>query len=122
MDMWAAYVTGGGAKVVRLPAGQKQRESRAAGVRAWGRRAAGRGDAVAPPGVASYPVITTGQTVHYAAKDGTKEAAAGTITPNALNPTRVQARFQIQNASWRTATKFQVYVSDGGDARLEPRR
>ena len=27
-----------------------------------------------------------------------------------------------QNASWRTATKFQVYVSDGGDARLEPRR
>lgn len=49
-----------------------------------------------PVGVASYPVITTGQTAAYVAAEATKDAAAGTITSNALNPVRAQARFQIR--------------------------
>ena len=47
-------------------------------------------------GVASYPVITAGQAAAFVAADGAKEAAAGTVTPNALLPVRLQARFQFR--------------------------
>ena len=47
-------------------------------------------------GRASYPVIGTGQTAAFVAKDGAKEAAAGAITPNALAGVRLQARVQFR--------------------------
>ena len=47
-------------------------------------------------GVASYPVLTTGQSAAFVAKDGAKEAAAGAITPNALAGVRLQARVQFR--------------------------
>ena len=49
-----------------------------------------------PVGTASYPVITAGQDPAFVAKDGAKEAAAGTITPNLLGPVRLQARVQLR--------------------------
>lgn len=52
-----------------------------------------------PVGTASYPVITGGQSAAFVAKDGTKEAAAGTIGANTLEPVRLQARvtFRIED-------------------------
>ena len=47
-------------------------------------------------GIASYPVITTGQDAAFVAADGAKEAAAGVITPNALGPVRLQTRVQFR--------------------------
>ena len=47
-------------------------------------------------GVASYPVITGGQTAAFVAKDGAKEAAAGTIGPHTLSGVRLQARTQFR--------------------------
>ena len=47
-------------------------------------------------GTASYPVIGTGQSAAFVAKDGEKDAAAGEITPNALLPKRLQARVQFR--------------------------
>ena len=47
-------------------------------------------------GQASYPVLSTGQSAAFVAKDGTKEAAAGAITPNALAGVRLQARVQFR--------------------------
>ena len=49
-----------------------------------------------PVGTASYPVITAGQDPAFVAKDGAKEAAEGTITPNLLAPVRLQARVQVR--------------------------
>ena len=49
-----------------------------------------------PVGTASYPVITVGQSPEFVAKDGAKEAAAGTITANTLAPVRLQARVQFR--------------------------
>ena len=51
-------------------------------------------------GVASYPVITAGQSAAFVAADGAKEAAAGTVTPKTLQPKRLQARavFRIEDA------------------------
>ncbi|MCY4028367.1 MAG: phage major capsid protein [Acidobacteria bacterium] len=49
-----------------------------------------------PVGTASYPVIGTGQTAQFVAKDGAKDAAAGSITPNVLEPVRLQARVQFR--------------------------
>lgn len=49
-----------------------------------------------PVGTASYPVIGTGQDAAFVAKDGAKEAAAGSITPNLLAPVRLQARVQLR--------------------------
>ena len=49
-----------------------------------------------PVGTASYPVIGTGQAAEFVAADGAKEAAAGAITPNTLNPVRLQARVQFR--------------------------
>ena len=37
---------------------------------------------VVPVGVASYPVISTGQTAQFVAEDAAKEAAEGAITPH----------------------------------------
>ena len=51
---------------------------------------------VVPVGVASYPVITAGQSPAFVAKDGAKEAAAGAITANTLEPKRLQARVQFR--------------------------
>ena len=47
-------------------------------------------------GQASYPVITAGQAGAFVDADGAVEAAAGTITPNALAPVRLQARLQFR--------------------------
>ena len=47
-------------------------------------------------GQASYPVLSAGQDAAFVAKDGAVEAAAGTITPNALAPVRLQARVQFR--------------------------
>ena len=47
-------------------------------------------------GMASYPLIGTGQSAAFVAPDGTKEAAAGEIEPNALGPVRLQARVQFR--------------------------
>ena len=47
-------------------------------------------------GMASYPIIGTGQSAAFVAPDGTKEAAAGEIEPNALGPVRLQARVQFR--------------------------
>ena len=47
-------------------------------------------------GVASYPVLTSGQSAAFVAKDGAKDAAAGAITPNALSGVRLQARVQFR--------------------------
>ena len=47
-------------------------------------------------GVASYPVIGTGQSAEFVAGDGEKDAAAGEILPNALLPKRLQARVQFR--------------------------
>ena len=47
-------------------------------------------------GTASYPIIGTGQSAAFVAKDGEKDAAAGAITPNALGPVRLQARVQFR--------------------------
>lgn len=47
-------------------------------------------------GIASYPVITAGQSAAFLQKDGAKEAEAGTIAPNALGPIRLQARLQFR--------------------------
>ena len=47
-------------------------------------------------GQASYPLIGTGQSAAFVAKDGEKDAAAGAIEPNALGPVRLQARVQFR--------------------------
>ena len=47
-------------------------------------------------GVASYPVIASGQPGAFVAADGAVEAAAGVITPNTLAPVRLQARLQFR--------------------------
>ena len=47
-------------------------------------------------GQASYPVLTAGQSASFVAKDATKEAAAGTITPNVLAGVRLQSRLQFR--------------------------
>ena len=47
-------------------------------------------------GTASYPIIGTGQSAAFVAKDAEKDAAAGVITPNALGPVRLQARVQFR--------------------------
>ena len=47
-------------------------------------------------GVASYPLITTGQTAEFVEKDAEKDAAAGVIGPNTLEPKRLQARVQFR--------------------------
>ena len=49
-----------------------------------------------PVGTASYPVITTGQDATFVAADGTKDAAAGAISPNTLEPKRLTARVQFR--------------------------
>lgn len=49
-----------------------------------------------PNGAASYPVLATGQTPSYPGTDGEKEAVAGSITPHALSPERLEARFQYR--------------------------
>ena len=52
-----------------------------------------------PVGTASYPVITSGQSAQFVAKDGSKEAAAGVIGANTLEPVRLQARvtFRVED-------------------------
>ena len=47
-------------------------------------------------GTASYPLIGTGQSAEFKAKDGAKEAAEGEIEPNTLGPVRLQARVQFR--------------------------
>lgn len=47
-------------------------------------------------GQTSYPVIASGQTPAFVAKDGTKEAAAGSIDANILGPKRLQARIRFR--------------------------
>ena len=47
-------------------------------------------------GQASYPIIGTGQTAAFVAKDAEKDAAAGAIEPNALGPVRLQSRVQFR--------------------------
>ena len=47
-------------------------------------------------GQASYPLIGTGQSAEFKAKDGAKEATEGAITPNALGPVRLQSRVQFR--------------------------
>ena len=47
-------------------------------------------------GVASCPVITAGQSDAFAAKGGAVEAAEGTISPNTLEPKRLQALVQFR--------------------------
>ena len=47
-------------------------------------------------GTASYPLIGTGQSAEFKAKDAEKDAAAGEIEPNALGPVRLQARVQFR--------------------------
>ena len=47
-------------------------------------------------GTASYPIIGTGQSAAFVAKDAEKDAAAGEIEPNALSPVRLQARVQFR--------------------------
>ena len=47
-------------------------------------------------GQASYPLIGTGQSAAFVAKDAAKEATAGAITANTLGAVRVQARVQFR--------------------------
>ena len=47
-------------------------------------------------GTASYPIVGTGQSAEFKAKDAEKDAEAGAITPNALGPVRLQARVQFR--------------------------
>ena len=49
-----------------------------------------------PVGVASFPVITAGQSAMFVSTSATKEAAAGVIDPNVLSPKRLQARVQFR--------------------------
>ena len=55
-------------------------------------------------GIASYPVLTAGQAAAFVAKDGAKDAAAGDITPNNLEPKRLQARMQFRIEDSMTTT------------------
>ena len=55
-------------------------------------------------GVASYPVLTAGQAAAFVGKGAEKDAAAGDITPNNLEPKRLQARMQFRIEDSMTTT------------------
>ena len=55
-------------------------------------------------GVASYPVLAAGQSAAFVAKGAEKDAAAGDITPNNLEPKRLQARMQFRIEDSMTTT------------------
>ena len=77
-------------------------------------------------GVASYPVLSSGQTAAFVAPDGAKEAAAGAITPNALSGVRLQARtqFRIEDVMMTTGLEsayredLSLTMADALDAQL----
>ena len=63
-------------------------------------------------GQASYPVISAGQAGAFVAADGAVEAAAGTITPNALAPVRLQARLQFRIEDAMTTLGLESGLAD----------
>ena len=77
-------------------------------------------------GVASYPLIGTGQSAAFVAPDGAKEAAAGAIEPNTLGPVRLQARVQFRIEDSMTVMGLEsalredlsMAISDRLDAQL----
>ena len=79
-----------------------------------------------PVGVASYPVIGTGQSAEFVAADATKEAAAGEIEPNTLQGRRLTARVQFRIEDTMTVAGFEpalredltLAMADRGDAQV----